>query len=128
LPDPKARRKAVVFVIVVTIIGVLLTYAIGKNPTIIESQIEDGIRAIADKPFDTALAISVFLAPIVTISIYLFFIGIKIANAQRFPIPGTTVIRDTKLLAGSAAIRHARIIQLLTLVVIVLTPMLDPNL
>jgi hypothetical protein len=61
----------------------------------------------------------IFLS-ILPISAFLFRFGQKIVRAERFPPPGTKVIRDTEVLRGGKAIARGRLFIGIALVVAVL--------
>jgi len=42
-------------------------------------------------------------APLIAFAVYLWFFGGRVVRAQRFPLPGQRVIRDTPILEGQAA-------------------------
>lgn len=52
------------------------------------------------------------------ISLYLYTIGKKIRQAERFPPPGMTVIRDTPVITGTPAGKRGLILMMLAVVLL----------
>ena len=51
--------------------------------------------------------------PLFAFSVYLWSLGCKVLNYQRFPLPGQRVIRDTPILEGQAALTRGRVLKTL---------------
>lgn len=66
--------------------------------------------------FITWFLIGIFLS-ILPISAFLFRFGQKIVRAERFPPPGSKVIRDTEVLRGDRAVARGRLFIGIALVV-----------
>ncbi len=108
--DPAARRKSLLIVglagIVLLVAGLLFGF---DEP--------DRIDAIAglilESPRIGVIAMAVGALPIVLFAIYLFVVGARVVRAERFPLPGQAVGRDTPIREGRAAIVHGRVLQAL---------------
>ncbi len=108
--DPAARRKSLLIVglagIVLLVAGLLFGF---DEP--------DRIDAIAglilESPRIGVIAMAVGAFPIVLFAIYLFVVGARVVRAERFPLPGQAVVRDTPIREGRAAIFHGRVLQAL---------------
>jgi hypothetical protein len=53
------------------------------------------------------------LAPQFFVTYYLFTFGRRVVRAQRFPPPGQSVVRDTKIILSNEAVRRGRVLQCL---------------
>ncbi len=79
----------------------------------------DSLEPRAALNFITWSLIVIFLS-ILPISAFLFRFGQKIVRAERFPPPGTKVIRDTEVLRGGRAVARGRLFIGIALVVAIL--------
>ena len=62
-----------------------------------------------------ALLASLGMLPFAAAAVYVFRLGQRIVRAERFPPPGTTVVRDTVVRHGDAARRRGRLMQALAI-------------
>jgi hypothetical protein len=66
------------------------------------------------------LATVVLFLSIIPLALYLLFLGRRVLKSDRFPPPGTKVIRDTKLMKGNEARVRGRLLIFLSIVLIAL--------
>jgi hypothetical protein len=59
------------------------------------------------------LAAALGAIPLFAFSMYLWSLGRKVSNYQRFPLPGQRLIRDTPILEGQAAMTRVRVLRTL---------------
>jgi hypothetical protein len=110
--DPVARRKAIIIVIVSAIVGSLLIVVFESY----RAQMYDWLLS-DDGKLAHRLRILIILAaafgalPLLAISMYLWSLGCKVSNYQRFPLPGQKAIRDTPILEGQAAMTRGRVLK-----------------
>ena len=110
--DPKSRRQVLLIVLVGTLIGTALILAF-------EQYRPELGRWLEDSPLESRTRLGVLFAamailgclPLLGMAIYLWFWGDRIIRAQRFPPPGTLVVRDTAVVRDRAAVRRGRIIK-----------------
>ncbi|MDI6853500.1 MAG: hypothetical protein QME75_07860 [Deltaproteobacteria bacterium] len=76
----------------------------------------DGLEPRAALNFLTWSLTIIFLS-ILPVCAFFFRFGQKIVRAQRFPLPGTKVIRDTEVLRGDRAVARGRLFIGIALVV-----------
>jgi len=117
--DPKAKRKAIWLVGITTLFGFCAMLAFEYYQDDFQSWLELNIGYLVQNAYVVFLVAVVFISPVIVAGIYLLFLGNRIVRSQRFPIPGHAVIRDTQVLRGLRAIRRGRIIQLLSLLLLV---------
>lgn len=114
--DPVARRKALLSVVVVSLVGVgVLLAARGHQERVIDwaTQSEDP-EVLLNRAGLLMLGFGLFLVvPGVLFSAHLWWLGERIARTGRFPPPGMALVRDAAVLEGTAAVRRARIIRTL---------------
>ncbi len=108
--DPWARRRAVITLVVVALIG-------GATLLLFEHfrpALEDWI---GQDPAHRAPRVAVFLAgfvalssvPLLAFAVYLWRFGGRVVAAERFPPPGFAVVRDTPVLRGPTARGRGRL-------------------
>ena len=109
--DPVARRKAVLLIGIGALLGGVLLWIF-----------ESGQLGLAEWVFDPSGhqeerlswiigALGVLSLPLFFGSFYLLRFGQSVIDAQRFPPPGVSVIRDTPVLSGEEAIFRGRLIR-----------------
>jgi hypothetical protein len=112
--DPAARRQALLLIVFATATGALLFAAF-------EHYREPFREWLLSEPAETAsraklaLYISAFVlcVPLVAFAVYLWLLGARVLRAQRFPPPGSRVIRDTPVVEGHGATTRGQLIQIL---------------
>ncbi len=111
--DPGARRKSLLFV---GFVGIVLLALLVAGP-LLGFDARDRLEAVAAlilaAPRTGVIATAIGVAPIVLFAIYLFVIGARVIRAERFPLPGQAVVRDTPIREGRAAIFRGRVLQVL---------------
>lgn len=80
--------------------------------------LEQNIDYLVQNTIVVFLVAVVFVSPVIAAGIYLFLLGRRIVQTKRFPPPDYVVYRDTRVLKGSLAIRRGRIVQLLSLLLL----------
>lgn len=118
--DAVARRKAIVLLLVVAVLGMGLISIMEMNQSKLNDWIETNATTITLNPSAVIAALIVLFAPIYLAARYLFSLGSRIVHAERFPPPGEAVVRDTKIITGDAAIFRGRILQILSVTMAVL--------
>lgn len=114
--DPTARRKSLLAAglagIVLLVTG--LMFGFGASDRV------DAIAGfILESPRTGVIAMAIGALPIVLFAIYLFVFGARVIRAERFPLPGQAVVRDTPIREGRAAIVHGRVLQALAVLLAV---------
>ena len=122
--DPGARRKALWMLGIATLLGVCAILAFEYFQDDLRSWLERNIDYLLRNTVVVVLWAVVFALPLFAAGIYLFLLGKHTVRSQRFPPPDTAVTRDTRVLKGLRATRRGRIIQLLSLLLLVAAAML----
>ncbi len=114
--DPRARRRGIWIVVFGAAVGaILLLWFEHSLP---------GIRAWATERSDlTAKRARLLLVvigasligPLLAFSVYLWFLGRRIAIAQRYPLPSMKLIQDMKIVCGPAAEKRGRLMKAMAL-------------
>ncbi len=112
IPADKVYRKKVIFVYV--ILGSIGVAVIGWGLPWMQKFLQTLGREEALQ-FMKVVLVMVFLS-VIPVALYLFSFGRKVSAAERFPPPGTKVIRDTVVLEGEKAKQRGRLIVVFSLV------------
>lgn len=102
--DISTRRKAIKAFIATAIAGLLVIWAFEQNKTAI-------FNWVLHDPSQTASRVKIFLwiicalmeIPLLGAAVFFWNLGGRILAAERFPPPGSSVIRDTRVLEGQQA-------------------------
>lgn len=128
--DPRARRLAALYIACATVAGVLLVWLLEWARPELEARLEawltedpEQVRGRFRLAF-ALLGLSLTL-PVVGFSAYLWRLGSRIVRAQRFPAPGSRLIRDTPVVRGAAALRRGRLTQALAAALLLATVTLE---
>ena len=108
--DPGARRKAIILVSVLSALGGILIVLFESNQQVISELLEMNL-ATNSRVLNAVLLM--MLAPQFFVTYYLFAFGRRIVRTQRFPPPGQSVVRDTKIILSNEAVRRGRVLQCL---------------
>jgi len=116
--DAKARRRALWVVAIAALSGLCAVLALEYYQDDIQAWLERNFDYLVRNPFVVFPAVLVFVSPLFAAGIYLFLLGNRTVRAQRFPPPHYAVSRDTPVLEGSQGIRRGRIIQILSVFIL----------
>lgn len=109
--DPMLRRRMKLAAISAVFVIALIAWAADRwldrvlvlEPALARSALAGALR------WSSAAVCLMVLA----FAVYAFMLGRSIMRAQRFPLPGVAVIRDTVVLEGAAARRRSLLIQVI---------------
>lgn len=111
--DPEARRRAILVIAAGTALGALLVASFGYFRESIHGWVTSDPAGTAFRARAViSLAAVLLAAPLVAFGVHLWLLGLKVLRAQRFPPPGLSVVRDTPVLAGPAAVTRGHVIQI----------------
>jgi hypothetical protein len=120
--DPKARRLALVFMLIGMIIGALLILTVEPHQGTIRDRILSEPAGASDRIRLAFLVSGALLStPLLLFAAYCWTLGAKVHRAQRFPPPHVRLIRDTPVAYGEEAEFHARVLQTLAVGLLALT-------
>jgi hypothetical protein len=112
--DSAARRKAIIIVIISAIAGSLLIVVFESFCVqLYEWLLFDHGKSVYRLRILLILAAAFGAIPLFACSVYLWSLGCRALNYQRFPLPGQRVIRDTPILEGQAAMMRGRVLKTL---------------
>jgi hypothetical protein len=107
--DHKARRLALVFILIGMIVGALLILAVEQYQGTIRDRILSEPTGASDRIRLAFLVSAALLStPLLLFAAYCWTLGAKVRRAQRFPPPNVRVIRDTSVVYGYDAVFRAR--------------------
>lgn len=113
--DPYLRKRALVAVIVIAVAGavalLILQGMLADLRNLRGNDFERARDALA-AAFLWSIAASALLT--VLVGIYLWRMGSHVRNTLQFPPPGIRVVHDTVVVRGEHAARRGRLLQLLT--------------
>ncbi len=115
--DPEARRKALLLYCVCVLIGLVLIGALSIYEAALQDWLEKNFELLVTYRVLVVLAALLLAAPLFVMCVYFWRYGNRCIEAERMPPPGVAVIRPTMIRTGAAAVRAARILQGLALLV-----------
>ena len=110
--DPRARRRAVVAIVVSIVLGGVAMTTMGGSRRVLADWLVADPDAV-----DTRLrvvlfgALAVAMAPCLAFAGYLWWLGGAVVRGEEFPPKNWRVVRDTPVLRGDAAVRRGRLVQ-----------------
>ena len=113
--DPIARKKAMVILLIGTIIGMLVIGTFTYYEMAIHAWLGRNIEWVVNNSWTVFLFGLVLAIPLLVLSGFLFIYGQKVVKTERIPPPTYAVTRDTKIHTGRQAVLRGRIIQFLSL-------------
>jgi hypothetical protein len=116
--DPDAKRKAIWLLVLCSIVGSVVLGSYSYFEAEIHRWIYRSIDFLISNPLAVCLPALVFVIPILLFSVYLFIYGYRASQAKRMPPPGYSVVKDTVVLSGLKAIRMGRLVQFISLVLL----------
>lgn len=120
--DPGARRRAVVYLLVMAAIGagLILYYS-----ELLTSASDDPELAF-ERLEQIVTSLYLFAVPALWFATYMWRLAGRTRESGLWPPPDVPVIRDTRVLSGKPALRRARVAQAMAILV-VLTSVLLPT-
>jgi len=110
--DPRARRLAAIMLIVAFLAGALLLWGLDAGRPAMARWLREDPAETTAKARMLLLALAVVMAgPPVAAGAYLWRLGTRVADTQRFPPPGVRMVQDTVVLTGNDARRRGLIAQ-----------------
>lgn len=107
--------------LVAILIGTVMISSYTRYETEIFHWFEENIEWLADNPGIVFLSGLVLVAPLMIFCGYLFIYGRRAAERRRMPPPGYAVTRDTRIKTGTQAVFHGRVVQLLSLFLVLVS-------
>ena len=118
--DPIVRRRTIVVALVAVVLGCVLLLALDTYRPEYETWLRTKTDWISSHPGTIALIVFAGSLPIIVFALYLWRVGADTVRCERFPPPKLSVVRDTLVLSGNAAVRRGRGIQATAVLLIVL--------
>ena len=115
--DPNARRRALMLYFLCAFVGLILIGAFSIYEETFLDWLERNFELIVTYRIPVVLAALLLAAPLFLMSGHLWRYANRCIDAGRMPPPGYTVIRPTPVRIGDVAVRNARILQGLALLV-----------
>lgn len=117
---PQTKASLVKFVVTAVVLGAVLLVAMTSAGPLLQGWVAPGGKPNADRVKIVLVAGEFLLAaPAIGIAIYLWKLASLVTCSLRFPPPGTSVVRDTPVLEGKAALAKARLLKALAGVILV---------
>ena len=113
--DPAQRRRAVLLVVLGTVVGALLILGLERYRTPLRDWLLSEPEERARVKLVLSLTGALLSAPLVAFAGYLWSLGARVVRAEVFPPPGYRVIRDTPIIVGPAAVVRGRGLKALAL-------------
>ena len=116
--SPAARRKAAWIIVLGVLIGALPIALYSYFEEAIYEWLYHNFELVLANTFVVFLLTLIMFTPLILFAAYLFVYGRRIVAARRMPPPGYAVVRDTKVVTDSRAIRLGLLVQFLSLLII----------
>jgi len=114
--DPRACRRVIWILVVSAAAGAVLLLWFEHSKPGIRAWITERSDLIAERAGLLLVVIGVLLiGPLLAFSVYLWFLGRRIAIAQRYPLPSIKLIRDMKVVCSPAAEKRGRLVKAMAL-------------
>lgn len=117
--DSRARTRALVITFAVFVIGICVMVLFERNQARLAEWFVANMATIYDNTGVVAAVVLAFFAPFYLVAGYIFLTGHRVIDAWRYPPPGHSVIRDTKIMEGHAAVTRGRLLQALSVILTV---------
>jgi hypothetical protein len=118
--DARVKRLAAIVLLLGFLLGAFLLWGLEAGRPAVVRWLRDDPATIGGKARVLLLAVAVVTAgPPVAAGAYLWRLGERVRETQRFPPVGVRMVQDTVVLAGDAARKRGRILQGLALMLIV---------
>jgi len=103
--DPKARRRAVLSVVIGTIVGAAFILGFESYRAALQEWILSEPGKVSDRlNLVFLVAACVLSAPLLVFGAYIWVLGARVTRARQYPPPAQSVIRDTLVVRGRAAV------------------------
>jgi hypothetical protein len=110
--DPTARQRLVAqFALIVAVGGIVLLLAEHLRPAVLAWVMADAGPGAGRRAVLVVGLLGVACAPVAGFAVFLCRLGARVHTAQRFPLPDTRLVRDTRVLRGTAAAARGRLLQ-----------------
>jgi hypothetical protein len=102
------RRTAILVVLITTVLGAAaIQWLLPWATATVDQAVRDGMpRSVVCK--STLAVLSVFALTVAAFGLHTARLGKRVSIARQFPLPGTRVIRDTRVVRGRAAVLVGR--------------------
>ena len=110
-PDPVARKKALILLGVGMIFGCVFLSTYEWYLAHLEEWILAQPERRQEKLLWILAALLVLFLPVLFAAVYFWRTACSVMDAQRFPLPGAKVIRQTPILTGAKALFRGRVLQ-----------------
>ncbi|HUL41746.1 MAG TPA: hypothetical protein VLV32_07560 [Burkholderiales bacterium] len=112
--DPNARRRALLLVIIGTIVGAAIIFGFESYRPALQGWILSEPDKVIDRIIIVMVASGCVLsAPLLVFGAYFLMLGAKVSRAQQYPPPAQPVIRDIVIVRGEAAVVRGKILKIL---------------
>jgi hypothetical protein len=115
--SPAAVRKVVILVVIAAVVGLALIGVFELlRPALVNWLTEDPDRAVPRMGVALALLGAALVLPVLAFVVVFWRFALRVRAAGRFPPPGTTLVRDARVVTGSSATRLALLLQVVSIV------------
>ncbi len=122
--DPRARKQAMWIVALAAVVGSCVVLVFSRHQDALRVWLDLNWEHVVQNSMGTFLVVLVFVSPLFIACFYLFALGCRIVQGERFPPVNFAVTRDTRVLSGPKAVRRGRTIQILSLLLLVASGMI----
>lgn len=114
--DDRSRKAAIVVLVLVLISGVALWMVFEQWMAEVRSLPVQAAKDSLSRVF--ALCMGIMVVCVCVVSWHCWQVGERVRHAMRFPPPDMSVLRDTTVLSGQAAVSRGRLLQAFSVILI----------
>jgi len=116
--DPDTRRWAFWLTFVVFALGSASLFGVLANISSMEAWLEENLAYLLDNVYLTVICAFIIVSPVIAGAVYLLILGNRTIKEGQFPPDGYAVSRDSPLIEGPDARTRGRIIQFLSVILL----------
>lgn len=110
--DPTTRRRLLIVLLVVLVVGGAVVWWLERWLGDLTAEVAaDPDQLVEKAEFLLGVFVLAFTVPLLLGAALIWRLGTRVVAAQRFPPPGTKVVRDTPVVSGAAARRRGEVLR-----------------
>ncbi len=117
-PDAAARQKAMLIFLLAAVVGSGLVWLLQSRQDSMAEWLADNVDWLLENRWIPLSFMYALMLPAIGGCAYIYHFGSRVLHTQRFPPNGMAVTRRTRILSGQQAVRRARVLQVLSVLLL----------